>query len=789
MFGFKTFYAINHLFLLLPFLVFFTLTGCDDDGDNITIVEPPIITPPTVTAARQLALAITGAQLNEDKLTVSFTASDENGYGFVGIDDVRFNIAKLIPGSNGDASQWQNYLKRIKDVTDEFPNTGIVSTGSNESDGELIDNLDGSYQYTFATDVLAAEDPATNEAIPWEEDLTHRIGMEVRGLTVNGTDEKLAVNATLDWLPTGGSVNLTRNIVDTASCNQCHTQLALHGGNRVDTAYCVTCHNPGSPEPISGETVDFKVMIHKIHRGASLPRITAGGDGTKYSLYNSRGSNETIFAENNSGEIDGIHFPQDIRSCTNCHVSDGDKENTPGIRATATTDGDNWKLFPTIEACGSCHEDMAWNDEMLAALPGRRMHNPLYPATNDDCSTCHGPGQLFEVEQFHNHAVANSKTAAASIAFNAVSVAYGTNSNLEVTINITKDGVGINDFTDIAKYMKQAGQGHVYLLMNWDDDNGYQTSYFSNRVNINSPDLANPDADCIKTAASGEFLCSWDVSSLNNGEVIDFGTVAATFADTGVCINQQTNALADCGDSSLEISYDPSLVGKSYFDMTSLALTNNYAEKFAADLDSCNTCHGELEIHSSGSNAHSSTNFSQCTSCHNATRAAFYAGRPADLKYQVHKLHASNDPSGHGVVEFPTKLNDCQQCHTSAQIDLPLVQNPRASLTNNPAQTGDIYTSATTTVCTTCHLSVTPGFINASGQIVKDGDGNFFVGVDGSNITLSSSEQNTVNHMILAGGAVFGAATAAEATGTEACATCHAIGKSAGVNNVHGLTD
>src|SRR5699024_7254328 len=63
-----------------------------------------------------------------------------------------------------------------------------------------------------------------------------------------------------------------RDIVDVQSCNSCHDSLTMHGGSgRSQTQTCVTCHNPGNLQASSGRSVDFKQLIHRLHRGANLP--------------------------------------------------------------------------------------------------------------------------------------------------------------------------------------------------------------------------------------------------------------------------------------------------------------------------------------------------------------------------------------------------------------------------------------------------------------------------------------------------------------------------------------
>ena len=92
-----------------------------------------------------------------------------------------------------------------------------------------------------------------------------------------------------DWVPATGATSgiLTLDIAATANCNRCHDPLGIHGGNRREIAYCDTCHNPGSTDANSGNTVDLKVMAHKIHMGANLPSVQAGEPYEIYGYQNS----------------------------------------------------------------------------------------------------------------------------------------------------------------------------------------------------------------------------------------------------------------------------------------------------------------------------------------------------------------------------------------------------------------------------------------------------------------------------------------------------------------------
>jgi OmcA/MtrC family decaheme c-type cytochrome len=125
-------------------------------------------------------------------------------------------------------------------------------------------------------------------------------------------------------------VTVTRDVVRQRH-NKCHDPLALHGGNRRSVEVCVICHQPQTSDQVSGNTVDFKVMIHKIHTSRNLPSVLAGG---KYTI--------------GSGDFSDIGFPAypDTRNCVVCHD-----------QSSAAKQKDAY-LKPSRAACGSCHDNV-----------------------------------------------------------------------------------------------------------------------------------------------------------------------------------------------------------------------------------------------------------------------------------------------------------------------------------------------------------------------------------------------------------------------------------------------
>ncbi|MCH5377332.1 MAG: OmcA/MtrC family decaheme c-type cytochrome, partial [Planctomycetes bacterium] len=283
--------------------------------------------------------------------TLTLNLTNDLNQGLSGLDasEIRFVLSQLSPGTDGASSEWQSYVTndRVGDVQ---------ATAEVGSDGTLVDNGDGTYEYTFAQ--ALTDYPAGPE---FDATKTHRLGIEIRG------DVPSKDNGIIDFLPSGGMPTFTRNIVDNDTCNACHDRLEFHGGPRTDVTYCVTCHNPYSIDPDTadepwGGSVDMKVLIHKIHVAPSPEWENILTQG-----YTIIGYNSTVHDYGN------VAFPQDPRNCTTCHEEDD--EDTP--------DASNWRLVANRDACGTCHDGIDW---AAGGHPG----GLAFP-DDTQCLDCHGP--------------------------------------------------------------------------------------------------------------------------------------------------------------------------------------------------------------------------------------------------------------------------------------------------------------------------------------------------------------------------------------------------------------
>ena len=709
------------------------LAGCGSDGSQgppgSQGAPGPQGPPGNAISTEQDALqvAITSVTINS-KPVVKFVVADQDGLPVdsLSTSSARFILVKLVKESGQTPAHWQSYTN----TTDSYPSSPKMMQATTDSGGTLVYNGNGAYTYTFGTDPATATYPATLDptdpnyakaglAVGYDASLVHRVSIQISGQGLPVT------NASYDFIPAGGTVtdSLKRDIVKTASCNECHNKLALHGGGRVDTKYCVTCHNPGTTDAASGNTVDFKVMVHKIHRGKELPSVVNGGS---YTITGYR---------NSVHDFGVIGFPMDIRNCTKCHQTE-----------SGTPNGDNWKTKPSIEACGSCHDDFVFNDgvgaqnDVLNDPDGAgylRGHgssannmNDGFMVYNGSCASCHpATGGLAPIVTKH---LIPDIEAAKKFKYNIESVSYpgaGAGGTITVQFSVTDPSVTPATYYDVRdtasggtdpRFTTGGGVARLQVLVGWDTDdynNDGSGSTPGQPVSLNALQATLISGTCPTD-------CKFEVS----------GTVPAGLQGSGVVAIEGHPAAQDSvGAWTIRV---PVKSAVTYFTITdSSAVPRREVVNITTK---CDECHGTLAMH--GANRVDEGQL--CVICHNpfATDLSRRSGGPfidskaeesIDFKRMIHGIHSQGATKrvhpmtiyGYGGtahefavssstgddVHFPGRVSDCRTCHVGSTFELPLGQNVIGSTVNTGAdpadQTDDKKFSRTASVCSACHDS------------------------------------------------------------------------------------
>jgi len=721
------------------------LVGCTgDDGNQGTAGPAGVVTAP-IAEATALNIAITGVTVASPP-SVTFRLTDELGRSIRGLtaDDVRFTMAKLVPGTLGNSASWQSY---INISASGAAGTAVQATREGGSTGSFVgtfrDNGDGTYTYTFKTDITNVTSPLR---VTYDPTLTHRVGVQTRGSLP-------LANAVYTFRPSDGATSgiFTRDIVKTAKCNECHKVLQVHD-QRIETRYCVTCHNPGSSDPDSGNTVDFKVMIHKIHRGEELPSVVAGG---KYQII---GYGGTVH------DFSTVVFPQDVRNCTKCH--DGADPATP--------QGDNWKIQPSREACGSCHDNV--NFATGAGHAGGIKDNST-------CLACHSSGGAVGPIADSHSFPARLRAAADRLKFTILDATpTGPGDTPTITFKIEKDGVGLANFRSDPAFTG-GGSSTLNIRLAWstrDIGNAGSGGNYGQPATIN----LLTDASVAPGVNAGEYTVT--------GNTVPVGTTGSlrVFMDGH-----------PAGDVTTPGSFTDRLPTKSVYKDFKIDDSTAVARRSVVDIAKCDGCHQRLSLHGANRNDEPGV----CINCHNpnATDKSRRTGvgvdgkteESIDFKRMIHAIHAGrkDDPStttvveGHGFrekgivvygyggsvndfshVRFPGILSNCLTCHLTGTYEL-------AGRWVEPSQSGgiqgstvdtsiltsdasdDLKISPTAAVCSSCHDSAL-----AQDHMVTLGNA---IGVGSK---LPDTQANiSLNY--------------------ETCAVCHGPGRTFDVKVVHGV--
>ncbi len=313
-----------------------------------------------------LKIEITGVELPADgKPVVSLTLTDADGRALSGrpLEGASFAIAQIVVDEATGLSKYQNLLIRKVEgrpyrVGGETRQPALANTTQPfaDSGGPWADQGAGSFTYTFSNTLTSEVNPALTTVV---------------GIYAYKDSRASVANDVYAFVPAGGAPTVTREVVTTAACQTCHNPLQAHGGLRRDTALCVTCHTDQNTDPETGNTVDFKVMIHRLHSGTRLPSVQAG---TPYMIV---GFQQTVF------DFSKGTWPQDTRNCTTCH--------------SGGAQSDNFKTAPNTAACTACHDD-------VNLTTGE--NHPGGDQPDGKCAACHEPdGQEFDASITGAHVV------------------------------------------------------------------------------------------------------------------------------------------------------------------------------------------------------------------------------------------------------------------------------------------------------------------------------------------------------------------------------------------------
>jgi OmcA/MtrC family decaheme c-type cytochrome len=661
---------------LLPGLIVFCSAAMlrSSDGPAFTRRDLAYFADPAVVnfVRPGLVLKINGASVATDgTIQVQFTLTDPQG---LPLDRTGVNtpgpvsttwVAGFIPKGQTD-----NISLIARPATGTV--SGTVNQPATDAGGAYTQTGDGRYTYRYGTKA------------PSGFDRTQTVTIGVWA-SRNLTDFQLGtntVNAVLPFVPAGGAPSDVHDVVHTITCNKCHDPLGAHGGVRREVSLCVVCHNPGgnngslnvgTVDPDTGNSIDFKILIHKIHMGSSLPSVQAG---KPYQLI---GFNNAV------NDFSTVVFPAlDARNCQMCHETGAPPQGgtwPPGAQSADTTppvQGNWWLTHPSRAACGACHDDVNF-------ATGQN-HANLPQVSDNLCTSCHFPqGDLpFDISIIGAHTVPTFAPGLPGVVFSLTGVTNGGTGQSPTVAFTVKDKSGNpTNLSDLA-FLNLTLAGPTA---------DYATEFAESALKASGSGGSYTYTFTGKIPAGATGTWTVGVEGYRNVTLLPGTTTAMTVRDAGA------NQIRDFSVDGSTVAPHPVEVNRA----------------------NCNQCHFSLSAHGGIRNQ---TQY--CILCHNpnATDQALRpasANPPQSINFPVliHRLHTGDTaPAGGQLtpfvvygfggsvndfsdVRFPGDLTNCDKCHVNNSQELPLpatrmqVQNPRAFYSPmGPASAA----------CTACHL-------------------------------------------------------------------------------------
>lgn len=510
-------------------------------------------------------------------------------------------VAASIPAGQ---AQYAAYTTRIENG----PVIAAAVQAAADSGGTFTKLAEGQYRYTFKTKA-----PAN-----FNRTVTHTIGAYgSRNLTEFDLGTNYA-STTFSWVPDGSPVTTTRDVIRTASCNKCHDQLSAHGGSRRGIQLCVLCHTPQTTDAETGNTLDLKVLAHKIHMGEQLPSVKAGKP------YQIVGFNNSV------NDWSSVAFPSDPRRCEACH-----EQNSGAAQATA------YLTRPSRASCGACHDDVNF------ATGEKHLGGPQF--SDNECATCHIPqGEIeFDASIKGAHTFPQESSMLSGLNVDLLKVEDGT-AGRKPTVTLTvKDksgaGIPISQLNRLALTM--AGSTRDY-------------GYTSFGADVPTPGYVTETLTAANTNCSTGGTCSYTFQHAIPEDAAGTFTIGVESRRVEILLPGTTKQLSvqyGATNKILNFAVDGSPVR---------------ARRTVVDIKNCNQCHTKLSMH--GENRNQTV---YCVMCHNPSQTdsgnRVNAKDPKDkalppqgvnFALLIHRIHSGEklqeDGRGFTVVGFGGSHND-----------------------------------------------------------------------------------------------------------------------------------
>ena len=693
--------------------------GCgsgNKEGQNVPIATPS----PTGNIQSQiLSVSIASPPV------VTFTLFDENGNALdpasvvSGGGRVRFTLARIEADGN-----YRNYLPSSTPGQPGF-DAGTPSPGQFATVGT------GTYTYTFKTDIDNAAQTLGGIVVTGSRDKTHTVAAQIQRTVTDplGKPFQQAVNPYLNFVPSGAPVTVTREVVAMSDCNECHFKYGAHGGGRRDVALCVLCHNPGPLDTLTGNPLDLKDLIHKIHYGENLPGNVAGGS---YSIGTSGFADVTFPFFSGDDKITGTPI-----ECTKCHRQGFDTFGRPFGKDVA-----RFRQSPTKTKCTTCHNTTTFDGSATIVVTRLNADNTVdnvavaavshaaflggatidvTGANADNAALCAGCHDLVGVTAPYNigsvvsaHTIAEQSPAIfPGINFQIVSVTGALAGQAPtIRVRITTDNGAV--------IAPASGSFNVKV--------GYPAAEYTNNVMENYGQPRSQSLTAATAVGDGSYTITLPDTKAIPATATGVGVVGlegrATYPLTGFRAGDNVNI----GGQAVQFYFDAA---------TGLQVTDpSLQRRRVVDVAKCKLCHSRLTLHGDSR----VNSIEECVICHNpdatdkgqrpagapAGTVDNLAERPIDFKVMIHMIHtgadldpsqlpyviygfggSANDLSG---ATYPQDRKHCMACHldtTPITFGVPLAPSVLGTTFDTGAapnnDNDNRRTPPTQAVCTTCH--------------------------------------------------------------------------------------